>query len=118
MTLQQHVVMHSVVKITCSKSSGSGGGLQYIDIASGSGDCPNKGDCVKVAYTGWLESSGKEFDSSAGRAPIAFNVGTGKVIAGWDEGILTMRPGGKRRLSIPADRTLFHACPRSLAKTQ
>ena len=78
-------------------------GLQYLDISPGSGECPQSGNVVKVDYTGWLESSGKEFDSSIGRAPIAFSVDSGRVIPGWDEGILTMRPGGKRRLSIPAD---------------
>ena len=56
---------------------------------------------MKVEYTGWLEANGKEFDSSVGRAPIAFPVGKGRVIPGWDEGILSMKVGGKRRLSIP-----------------
>ena len=78
-------------------------GLMYLDEQVGGGEAPEKGAVVKVEYTGWLESSGKEFDSSVGRAPIAFKVGTGRVIPGWDEGILSMKVGGKRRLSIPAD---------------
>lgn len=81
----------------------SASGLQYINLAPGSGDEAKAGDVVKVQYTGWLEESGREFDSSVGRAPIAFNLGQGRVIPGWDEGIAGMRVGGKRRLSIPAD---------------
>ena len=78
-------------------------GLQFLDEKVGSGESPNEGDVVKVDYTGWLESTGSEFDSSKGRAPIAFAVGNGRVIPGWDEGILSMKVGGKRRLSIPSD---------------
>lgn len=58
---------------------------------------------VKVEYTGWLEATGKQFDSSLGRAPIAFAVGTGRVIPGWDEGIMGMKIGGQRKLSIPSE---------------
>jgi len=78
-------------------------GLQYLDSKIGDGEAASEGACVRVAYTGWLEDGGKEFDSSIGRAPIAFSVGQQKVIAGWDEGILSMRVGGKRRLSIPSE---------------
>lgn len=74
-------------------------GLSYIDEMVGSGETPPSGAIVKVAYTGWLESTGKEFDSGS----IAFAVGTGRVIPGWDEGISTMNVGGKRRLSVPSD---------------
>uniref|UniRef100_A0A7S2CRY0 peptidylprolyl isomerase n=1 Tax=Haptolina brevifila TaxID=156173 RepID=A0A7S2CRY0_9EUKA len=78
-------------------------GLSFVDIAQGSGEQPTTGSVVKVEYTGWLEASGTMFDSSSGRAPIAFAVGTGRVIPGWDEGVLSMRVGGKRRLSIPPE---------------
>ena len=78
-------------------------GLQYLDEKPGGGEKPNEGDVVKVDYTGWLESDGKEFATSTGRKPIAFAVGKGRVIPGWDEGILSMSVGGKRRLSIPAE---------------
>ena len=78
-------------------------GLKYKDIVVGSGEAPEKGATVKVEYTGWLEATGKEFDSSVGRAPIAFNVGTGRVIPGWDEGILGMKVGGHRLLSVPSE---------------
>ena len=78
-------------------------GLQYLDVSAGSGDALESGATVKVEYTGWLEGSGKEFDSSVGGSPIAFKVGTGRVIPGWDEGILSMKSGGKRLLSIPSE---------------
>lgn len=76
-------------------------GLKFRDEKLGDGEQPDKGAVVRVAYTGWLEESGREFDSSIGRDPIAFAVGTGRVIPGWDEGIASMRVGSKRRLSIP-----------------
>ncbi|CAE7509947.1 Prpf4b [Symbiodinium microadriaticum] len=67
----------------------------------GEGEAPVKGQKVKVHYTGKLEN-GQVFDSSIPRGePLDFNVGKGQVIAGWDEGILTMRVGGKRELKIP-----------------
>mmetsp|Transcript_24592 Transcript_24592/g.46433 ORF Transcript_24592/g.46433 Transcript_24592/m.46433 type:complete len:194 (+) Transcript_24592:44-625(+) len=99
-------------------------GLQYRDLVVGEGEAPVKGQTVKVHYTGKLES-GKVFDSSIPRGePLDFAVGTGQVIAGWDEGILTMRVGGKRELKIPpklgygsrgvgpipANATLFFEC--------
>eukprot|EP00933_Yihiella_yeosuensis_P043883 TRINITY_DN38903_c0_g1_i1.p1 TRINITY_DN38903_c0_g1~~TRINITY_DN38903_c0_g1_i1.p1 ORF type:complete len:182 (+),score=32.62 TRINITY_DN38903_c0_g1_i1:57-602(+) len=76
-------------------------GLQYRDLVVGDGDAPKKGDTVQVHYTGKLEN-GKVFDSSIPRGePLEFRVGTGQVISGWDEGILTMKVGGKRQLKIP-----------------
>lgn len=78
-------------------------GLQYLDVTVGSGEMPEKGNTIKVDYTGWVESTGKEFDTSVGRGPIAFSLGAGRVIKGWDEGIAGMKIGGKRRLSIPAE---------------
>mmetsp|Transcript_86727 Transcript_86727/g.220946 ORF Transcript_86727/g.220946 Transcript_86727/m.220946 type:complete len:195 (+) Transcript_86727:50-634(+) len=78
-------------------------GLQYRDVVVGTGEAPVKGQTVYVHYTGKLEN-GKEFDSSRPRnEPLEFPVGTGKVIAGWDEGILSMRVGGKRQLKIPPE---------------
>jgi FKBP-type peptidyl-prolyl cis-trans isomerase len=75
-------------------------GLEYWDIKKGSGKLAEKGKKVSVHYTGWL-TNGKEFDSSrdAGE-PIQFNLGTGEVIKGWDEGIAGMKVGGKRQLRI------------------
>ena len=77
-------------------------GLRYIDIKIGSGDSPQKGKKVKVHYTGWLDN-GTKFDSSLDRGtPFEFVVGIGQVIKGWDEGVSTMKTGGKRKLIIPS----------------
>jgi peptidylprolyl isomerase len=78
-------------------------GLKYIDQVEGTGESPTVGRPVRVHYTGKLEN-GTQFDSSldAGR-PYTFRIGTGAVIQGWDEGILTMKVGGKRKLMIPAN---------------
>jgi len=78
-------------------------GLRYKDEVVGSGESPEAGAVVKVHYTGTLAADGSQFDSSIGRAPFAFKVGQGKVIAGWEEGIAGMRVGGKRKLNIPWD---------------
>jgi FKBP-type peptidyl-prolyl cis-trans isomerase len=79
------------------------GGLQYWDIKVGTGPTAEKGQTVKVHYTGWL-TSGKKFDSSvdAGR-PFSFRLGGGQVIKGWDEGVAGMKVGGQRQLRIPPD---------------
>jgi FKBP-type peptidyl-prolyl cis-trans isomerase len=79
----------------------TGSGLQYWDIKVGTGAVAGASKKVKVLYTGWL-LNGKEFDSSldAGE-PIEFELGTGQVIKGWDEGIVGMKVGGKRQLRIP-----------------
>lgn len=78
-------------------------GLQYWDIAVGSGAVAKEGDRVRVHYTGWL-TDGKKFDSSvdAGR-PFTFALGNGEVIRGWDEGVAGMKVGGKRQLHIPPE---------------
>ncbi len=75
-------------------------GLQYEDLKEGTGPSPKSGDHVTVEYTGWL-TNGNQFDSSVGRAPFKFQLGKGQVIAGWDEGVATMKVGGKRKLTIP-----------------
>jgi FKBP-type peptidyl-prolyl cis-trans isomerase FkpA len=78
-------------------------GLQFIDIEVGDGASPQKGQTVVVHYTGWL-ADGTKFDSSVDRGqPFSFVIGTGKVIKGWDEGVATMKVGGKRRLIIPPE---------------
>lgn len=77
-------------------------GLVYQDIVKGSGKAAAVGKVVKVHYTGWLKD-GTKFDSSRDRGePITFVLGKGEVIRGWDEGIQSMKVGGKRILTIPA----------------
>ena len=77
-------------------------GLEYVEITEGTGASPKAGDTVSVHYTGWLKS-GQKFDSSVDRSePFEFPIGKGRVIKGWDEGVATMKVGGKRKLIIPA----------------
>ncbi|WP_338866587.1 FKBP-type peptidyl-prolyl cis-trans isomerase [Myxococcus stipitatus] len=77
-------------------------GLFLLDQgAVGTGDEATNGARVQVHYTGYLPD-GKMFETSEGKAPIAFNLGLGQVIDGWDQGLLGMRVGGKRRLIIPS----------------
>ena len=77
-------------------------GLEYVEITEGTGPRPRTGDTVSVHYTGWLKS-GQKFDSSHDRGqPLAFPIGKGRVIKGWDEGVGSMKMGGKRKLIIPA----------------
>lgn len=78
-------------------------GLKYYDFQVGTGAAPQKGQQVTVHYTGWLLEGGK-FDSSLDRGePFRFAIGMGQVIPGWDEGVLSMKVGGKRQLVIPAE---------------
>jgi FKBP-type peptidyl-prolyl cis-trans isomerase FkpA len=82
-------------------------GLQYEDIAPGSGAAATKGQSVTVHYTGWLYNDGVQgakFDSSKDRNdPFVFSLGAGMVIRGWDEGVAGMKIGGVRTLLIPSD---------------
>jgi FKBP-type peptidyl-prolyl cis-trans isomerase len=78
-------------------------GLKEIDTAVGKGAPAKAGDVVHVHYVGTL-MDGLKFDSSRDRnEPFTFNLGAGDVIKGWDEGIVGMRPGGKRTLIVPPD---------------
>ena len=91
----------------CGQKSGAevttASGLKYVDEVVGTGDKPRLGKSVTVHYTGWLEN-GTKFESSVDRGqPYTFQIGTRSVIAGWDEGILSMHVGGKRKLIIPPD---------------
>ena len=77
-------------------------GLQYVELKKGEGSAAKEGDVVEVHYTGSLKD-GKVFDSTLDRnQPFTFDLGTGKVIKGFDEGIAGMKVGGKRKLIIPA----------------
>lgn len=76
-------------------------GLQYVDINVGNGPVPTEGQVCKVHYHGTL-LDGSVFDSSVERGqPFEFKIGVGQVIKGWDEGVMTMKVGGKRKLIIP-----------------
>jgi peptidylprolyl isomerase len=79
-------------------------GLQIIDSKMGSGATPKTGQICVMHYTGWLYQNGakgKKFDSSVDRGePFEFPIGRHQVIAGWDEGVATMKVGGKRTLII------------------
>lgn len=78
-------------------------GLQYVDLTVGTGNSPKKGDTVSVHYTGTL-TDGKKFDSSRDRGQaFQFKIGVGQVIKGWDEGVMTMKVGGRRKLIIPPE---------------
>jgi FKBP-type peptidyl-prolyl cis-trans isomerase len=77
--------------------------LKFIDLKVGQGPQPKDGQIVRVHYTGWL-TNGMKFDSSVDRnEPFEFTLGAGQVIRGWDEGVATMKVGGKRKLTIPSD---------------
>lgn len=80
-------------------------GLQFVDTLEGTGASPKTGQYCIMHYTGWIYESGvkgKKFDSSVDRGqPFEFRIGTGQVIKGWDEGVATMKVGGKRTLIIP-----------------
>ena len=80
-------------------------GLKYIDVKAGTGPSPKTGQTCVMHYTGWLYEGGQKgakFDSSVDRGePFAFKIGMHQVIAGWDEGVATMKVGGKRTLIIP-----------------
>lgn len=76
-------------------------GIKYYDLKEGTGETPKEGQTVVVHYTGWLQD-GTQFDSSIDRGePFSFVLGKGEVIKGWDEGVSTMKVGGKRQLVIP-----------------
>jgi peptidylprolyl isomerase len=80
-------------------------GLQFTDTKVGTGASPKTGQTCVMHYTGWLYvngAKGKKFDSSVDRGePFEFPIGTGRVIKGWDEGVASMKVGGKRTLIIP-----------------
>ena len=82
-------------------------GLKYQDLKEGTGAKPNTGQTCEMHYTGWLwedGKKGKKFDSSVDRGQtFEFPIGARRVIKGWDEGVATMKVGGKRLLLIPAE---------------
>lgn len=78
-------------------------GLKYVELKEGTGATPQSGQTVEVHYVGTLED-GTKFDSSRDRGqPFSFKIGVGQVIKGWDEGLSTMKVGGRRQLIIPPE---------------
>ncbi len=97
----------SVSAQTVGKPMTTSTGLQITDTKVGTGDTPKPGQICVMHYTGWLYENGvkgKKFDSSLDRGqPFEFSIGRGQVIGGWDQGVATMKVGGKRTLIIPPD---------------
>jgi peptidylprolyl isomerase len=94
-------VVFSQITAIAPAESVTASGLKYLDIVVGSGASPQRGQSVTVHYTGTLVD-GTKFDSSVDRGqPYTFVIGMGGVIRGWDEGIMSMKIGGKRRLIVP-----------------
>ena len=94
-----------LIAVSCSKEKQTmNNGLVIEDIKIGDGQEVEKFNIVTVNYTGLLED-GTKFDSSLnpGRTPSRFTVGAGQVIKGWDEGLMGMKVGGKRKLTIPPE---------------
>ena len=105
------LALSAVGYVLSKRGGGSGGGtevttasgLKYVDLVEGTGATPQRGQTVTVHYTGTL-TNGKKFDSSVDRGtPAEYKIGVGEVIKGWDEGIMSMKVGGKRKLTIPAN---------------
>jgi peptidylprolyl isomerase len=93
----------SALGVDLATMTHSNTGLYYKDLTVGTGAQTNVGARITVDYTGWLHD-GKQFDSSAGKGPITItSLGSGQVIAGWDEGLMGMRAGGTRLLVIPSN---------------
>ena len=105
--MKWHIITLAILLITvsCSKEKQiMNNGLIIEDIKIGEGQEVEKFNIVTVNYTGLLED-GTKFDSSLnpGRTPFRFTVGAGQVIKGWDEGLIGMKVGGKRKLTIPPE---------------
>lgn len=103
LALAATVVAYLVVNRSSSAEVTTPSGLKYTDLVVGTGPTPQAGQTVVVNYRGTLPKDGSEFDSSykTGK-PAEFLIGVGKVIKGWDEGLMTMKVGGKRQLVVPA----------------
>lgn len=104
------IVMQAATEVhaqTSGKQMTTESGLKIEDTVVGTGPAPKTGQICVMHYTGWLYKDGaraEKFDSSVDRGdPFEFPIGTGRVIKGWDEGVASMKVGGKRTLIIPAE---------------
>jgi len=105
-------VIVSVNGFAASTTTTTKSGLQFVDLEVGGGKSPGKNDFVAVHYEGKIKKSNKVFGGSRGKGdnrtsiykgtPFSFKLGKDDVIPGWEEGIASMKVGGKRRLTIPA----------------
>ena len=99
-----HLTTQEGIRMNRAKTAS---GLEYEILKEGSGQSPQKGNIVTVHYSGWLNDKGnpgRMFDSSHNRnQPFQFYIGVGQVISGWDEGVMGMKVGEKRRLYIPSN---------------
>ena len=95
--------LEETMNIDLDKAVETPSGLKYIELESGEGETPSRGQAVVVHYTGTL-TDGTKFDSSRDRnEPFTFKVGVGQVIKGWDEGVGAMKVGDRRLLIIPPE---------------
>ena len=78
-------------------------GLKYEDLKEGNGDEARSGKLVSVLYTGWLTDGTKFHSNTDRKKPFSFEVGSSQVIKGWNEGVVGMKVGGKRKLTIPPE---------------
>jgi FKBP-type peptidyl-prolyl cis-trans isomerase FkpA len=93
----------------CALPTGPSANVPFTatDLVVGTGNAADSGEAITVDYTGWLydpaapDHKGLAFDTSVGKTPFTFTLGTGAVIAGWDQGVLGMKVGGTRQLIIP-----------------
>ena len=95
----------AIALAACSGDDGNpaASGLQIVDLEVGTGAAAEPGRTISVHYTGWL-ADGTQFDSSLDSGqPFSFPLGAGRVIQGWEEGLVGMKVGGKRRLIIPPE---------------
>jgi FKBP-type peptidyl-prolyl cis-trans isomerase FkpA len=104
------MVAACVAASSCSQSVTSPSSTfpySQVDLLVGTGDTAASGEILTVNYTGWLydptkpDNKGLQFDSSIGRDPFVFTLGTASVIQGWDQGLVGMKTGGIRRLVVP-----------------
>lgn len=104
------VLSACLAAVSCGQSitsPSSTAAYSQVDLLAGTGDAAASGQILTVNYTGWLydpskpDNKGLQFDSSIGRDPFVFTLGTSSVIAGWDQGLVGMKVGGIRRLVVP-----------------